>query len=182
LILRRAGSFISNIAIISFSAMLYGMPSTARRLPPTTLRLPSPAASQEAHEALRVLSAVTKRKGARPIVVKTESGSELLSVTVPKEAFDLFLEVLGQMANGNAVTIVPTHAEVTTQEAAEFLNVSRPFVVKLIEEGKLPCRRVGTHRRIKMADLLQYKDADAAARTAVLNELAEEAQKHGLGY
>jgi excisionase family DNA binding protein len=60
--------------------------------------------------------------------------------------------------------------------------VSRPFLVKLLEEGKIPCRPVGTHRRIKMADLMTYKDADDTVRKAVLDELAAEAQKHGLGY
>jgi len=103
-------------------------------------------------------------------------------VTVPREAFDLFLEILGQMANGNAVTIVPVHAELTTQEAADLLNVSRPFLIGLVEEGKLPCRKVGTHRRIRYADVLAYQAADAAERAAVLDELTAEAEKHGLGY
>ena len=146
------------------------------------LRLPSPATSKEAQVALRALSGLSKRKIPRTIVVKTEGEAKSLSVTVPKEAFELFLEVLGQMANGNAVTIVPVHAELTTQQAADVLNVSRPFLVKLIEEGKLQCRLVGTHRRIKMADLMAYKEADADERKAVLDELAAEAQKHGLGY
>jgi excisionase family DNA binding protein len=112
----------------------------------------------------------------------SDDGGKTLSVTVPASAFELFLEVLGQMANGNAVTIVPVHAELTTQEAAGVLNVSRPYLVKLLDEGHIPCRLVGTHRRIKMADLLAYKSKDDEERAAVLEELAAEAQKHGLGY
>ncbi len=146
------------------------------------VKIPSSETSREAKEALRMLSAIPKRKTPRTIQVKPEGDAKAMSVTVPKEAFELFLEILGQMANGNAVTIVPVHAELTTQQAADVLNVSRPFLVKLIEEGKIACRLVGTHRRIKMADLMRYKDADEAERKAVFDELAAEAQKLGLGY
>ncbi len=146
------------------------------------VKIPSSETSREAQEALRLLSAIPKRKTPRTIQVKPEGDTKATSVTVPKEAFELFLEILGQMANGNAVTIVPVHAELTTQQAADILNVSRPFLVKLIEEGKIAYRLVGTHRRIKMADLLRYKEADDAERKAVFDELAAEAQKLGLGY
>ena len=105
-----------------------------------------------------------------------------MSVAVPREAFDLFLEILGQMANGNAVTIVPVHAELRTQQTADLLNVSRPFLVKLLEDGKIPSRKVGVHRRIRAEDVIAYKHADDLRRRATLDELTAEAQKHGLGY
>jgi excisionase family DNA binding protein len=92
------------------------------------------------------------------------------------------LEILNQMAQGNAVTIIPIHAELTTQQAADVLNVSRPFVIKLIEDKALPCKMVGTHRRVLFSDLMAYKRAIDAERLKVLDELAAQAQELGMGY
>jgi excisionase family DNA binding protein len=131
---------------------------------------------------LRALSGLSVTETSRTIEVRSEGKGKGTSVTVPREAFALFLEILGQMANGNAVTIVPVHAEMTTQQAADLLNVSRPFLIELLESGKLPYRRVGTHRRIRVSDLLTYQRKDAADRQAVVDELTREAQKLGLGY
>lgn len=147
------------------------------------LKLPTARASAEAQVALRALSALPARKATRALKVRPETeGSPEVAVTVPREAFDLFLEILGQMANGNAVTIVPVHAELTTQQAADLLNVSRPHLVGLLDEGKIPFRLVGTHRRVKAADLMAYKTKDDEERKAALAELSEEAEKLGLGY
>lgn len=146
-----------------------------------TLKIPSPETAEEAEAALRKLAKVPKR-GSRSVHIRPAEGGPDQAVTVPREAFELFLEILGQMANGNAVTIVPVHAELTTQQAADMLNVSRPHLVALLESGKLPFRKVGTHRRIRVGDLLAYAKQDDERRKAVLDELTEEAQKHGLGY
>jgi excisionase family DNA binding protein len=144
------------------------------------LRLPSPVEAQQAQEALRLLSSV-KQRGPRFLQV-AKNKDENVVVTVPKEAFDLFLEILGHLANGTAVSIVPVHAELTTQQAADMLNVSRPFLVKLLESGAIRHRKVGAHRRVLMADIVAYKQADDDKRQVVLDELAAQAQRHGLGY
>ncbi|MGH8571699.1 MAG: helix-turn-helix domain-containing protein, partial [Gammaproteobacteria bacterium] len=99
-----------------------------------------------------------------------------------RDAFEHFLEILGHLANGNAVTIVPVHAELTTQQAADYLNVSRPYLIGLLEAGKIDYHKVGTHRRIKFADLIKYKENDYASRRADLAELTAEAQRLGLDY
>jgi excisionase family DNA binding protein len=145
------------------------------------VKLPTTEAAEQAQFALRALGKIKSKKTARTLHVKRDGGPDV-SVTVPREAFELFLEILGQMANGNAVTIVPVHAELTTQEAADLLNVSRPHLIELLEAGKIGFRRVGTHRRIRVGDLLVYRQTDEAERKAVLDELAQEAQKLGLGY
>lgn len=146
--------------------------------------LPTAQDSEIARAALQQLSPIVKRrsKGPRRLELKPEGTGETVTITLPQEALQSFLEVLAQMANGNAVTIVPVHAEFTTQQAADFLNVSRPFLISLLEEKKIPFRTVGTHRRIRFADLKAYRDADDKRREQVLAELADDAQANNHGY
>ena len=95
----------------------------------------------------------------------------------------LAVPVIAPMAlglGGNAVTVLPTQMEVTTQQAANLLNVSRPHVVKLLEEKKIPSRRVGNRRRIRLSDLIAFKRRDEGARQKIVDELANEAQELGI--
>jgi excisionase family DNA binding protein len=93
-------------------------------------------------------------------------------ISIPPGAVRLFLDILTQLGQGRPVTIVPGKVELTTQEVADYLNVSRPYVVKLIESGKLPARLVGTRRRVSFIDLIKFDEEDRKSRRAALDEIA----------
>ncbi len=143
---------------------------------------PSEADASLARESSRRLA--TRKLGRRSSVriQLLDEGEEAEILTVPASAMRLFLHVLTEMSQGNAVTLIPTHAELTTQQAADLLNVSRPYLVKLLDEGKIPCRTVGKYRRVRFDDLMAYKRKDDEARAKVLDQLTAEAQELGMGY
>jgi excisionase family DNA binding protein len=110
-----------------------------------------------------------------------EAGQEK-PLELPAGAVTMLMEILEAMAAGRGVTLVPENAELTTVQAADVLNVSRPFLIKLLEENALPHRKVGKHRRIRMEDVMAYKSRIDRDREAVLDQLAREAQEQGMGY
>jgi excisionase family DNA binding protein len=103
-------------------------------------------------------------------------------VELPTAALRLLVDILGQLAEGNAVKVVPVHAELTTQEAADLLNVSRPHLVKLLESGELPFHRTGKHRCVRFEDLMPYKARRTEASEQAMSELAAQAQALRMGY
>jgi excisionase family DNA binding protein len=102
------------------------------------------------------------------------------TVTVPRVAVDLLVGVLANLAAGQGVTLVPSHAELTTQQAADLLNVSRPYLIKLLDEQQIDYRTVGTHRRVKASSLMDYKRRDDAQRRKAADELASMTREMGL--
>ncbi len=161
-----------------------------RREKPVTRRIsetfetvaPTEADALLARESSRRLA--THKLGRRPSVriQVLDEGDEAETLAVPASALRLFLHLLTEMSQGNAVTLIPTHAELTTQQAADLLNVSRPYLVKLLDEGRIPFRTVGKYRRVRFDDLMAYKRRDDEARAKILDQLTAEAQELGMGY
>lgn len=101
-------------------------------------------------------------------------------VRLPASVYTLLRQVVHELARGHAVRVLPLQRELTTQQAADLLNVSRPFLVRLLETGEIPFHRVGTHRRVRVDDLMQYRRRRSETRRAALAEMAREAQEMGL--
>ena len=111
----------------------------------------------------------------RDVAARSESSSCVRPAL--RRARTLFVQ---QLKTGHGVSIAALRAEITTAEAAELLNVSRPFVIKLLESGVMPFRKVGTHRRVRLIDVLEYRDRQDAVASAALDEMVRQAEKHGL--
>lgn len=155
------------------------MPPTI--LPPSSARIgpvaPSEHDSRLARESSRRLSPFTKQD----LHVRLR-GTEGPDIELPAAAVQLLVHLLTQMAEGNAITLMPIHAELTTQQAADLLGVSRPFLVKELDEGKIPFRKVGTHRRVLFVDLMRYKESMDSKRHEALDELSKLSQELDMGY
>lgn len=138
--------------------------------------LPSEQEARLAQESSQTLSLLLGEENLR-----LKASGKDVELVLPASAVRLLLNILTNMAAGNAVTLIPVHAELTTQQAADLLNVSRQFLIdELLEKGKIPFRKVGTHRRILFKDLMDYKQANDAKRREALAELAKHDQEMGL--
>ncbi|MDX1423997.1 MAG: excisionase family DNA-binding protein [Kiloniellales bacterium] len=142
-------------------------------------RLPTPDETQKASEAISAMARALTDEGALPLNL-VEDGGEV-QIELPPAIGRLLLDMLGYIARGEMVTFVPYAAELTTQRAADLLNVSRPFLTKLLESKQIPFHRVGSHRRILVQDLLAYKRQRDDERTRALKEIQRLGQEYDDG-
>ncbi len=142
------------------------------------LQIPSPEDTTLALESSRLLAACIGKGDTA--YLRLHDGDEVLQV--PIKAIHLLVEILDTMARGDAVSLIPIHKELTTQEAANILNVSRPYLVKLIENGEIPHRKNGVRRKVLFKDLMEYKQKRDKASLELLDELTAEAQSLDMGY
>ena len=133
---------------------------------------------QVARETVRRLSRHLPAGSQVSLNVAGAKGRETLAL--PTNALAPLVAMLEKMAEGHAITILPLTAELTTTQDAEVLGVSRPHVVQLLEEGQIPHRKVGKHRRIRVRDLMEHQRSARKRSEALLGELAAESQKMGL--
>ena len=141
---------------------------------------PSPRDAVIARSAGQVLSHYAGM--AEPLKLRVRDSGQEQPVELPAGAVDLLMHVLEAMAAGQGVTLIPESAELTTVQAADVLNVSRPFLIKLLDQKAIPHRKVGRHRRIRMEDVMAYKDAIDREREQVLDQLTRQAQAQDMGY
>jgi excisionase family DNA binding protein len=140
--------------------------------------LPTETDATLARETSRLLA---PRMGSKaPLSFRVGDASKEETLQLPASAVKMLVRILEEMARGNAVTLIPVHAELTTQEAADLLNISRPSLIQLLDEGKIEFRKVGTHRRVRFEALMQYKRRADAERRAALDELAAYDQELGI--
>jgi excisionase family DNA binding protein len=143
-----------------------------------TLDLPTRDDVELAKQAARKLARSLRAHAGGTVTISTDINGEA-PVVLPRRAAQMLVELLAQMANGNAVTLLPVHARLTTQQAADLLNVSRPFLVKLLESGAIPYEMVGTHRRVRAEDVFAFRKAQERTSRRALAELAALDQEMG---
>lgn len=133
-----------------------------------------------ARESLAPITQALAQKQSESVSIQLQAGT--FSIAIPTKALHLLALILDNMAQGKAVSLVPTDSELSTQQAADLLKVSRPHVVKLVEAGVIPFKKTGTHRRILLGDLLAYQARQRQTQREALAFLSEQAQALQLGY
>ena len=146
---------------------------------PNEPTIPSAAEALLAREVSRALEHRHAAEHTLSLIV-TATENKMTTIELPKSAASLLIEILKQMAEGNAVSLLPVEPEITTQQAANLLCVSRPYLVGMIEKGELPARMVGNQRSLPLKDVLAYRLQNQAKRKDALNEMSALHQEMGL--
>jgi excisionase family DNA binding protein len=146
--------------------------------PLLTPTLPTESDASLAKETSRLLA--PRVCSSAPLSFRVLDAAKGETLRIPAPAAKMLVRILEEMARGNAVTLIPVHAELTTQEAADMLTISRPSLIQLLDEGKIEYRKVGTHRRVRFESLMAYKRNADAERRAALAELAAYDQEIGI--
>jgi excisionase family DNA binding protein len=149
-------------------------------LRPTEPYTPTQEAITLASQALESVSALVANPPETITFAILDPDLQGTKITISGGMFRLMVDVLNAVSQGEPITLLPHSAELTTQEAADMLNVSRPYLVKLLDEGAMPSRKVGIYRRVKVQDVLRYQKQEKAKREKILDELTQEAQEMGL--
>ncbi|MBM9509655.1 helix-turn-helix domain-containing protein [Actinacidiphila acididurans] len=140
-----------------------------------------PEKVEEAKEALeRVRGYLGEHRGLSRISMSVDEGADRRPLTLPREAVELLAMLLAHLGAGRSVSVVPHNAELTTQQAADLLNVSRPFLIGLLQAGEIEYRTVGTHRRVLASSLVDYRRKDDQRRRAAADELSQLNEEMGL--
>ena len=141
---------------------------------------PTPRVAAIARSSGQVLAHYARAH--RPLTLSVRDHKQEKPIELPAGAVKSLIRVLEAMADGRGVTVIPEGAELTTVQAAHVLNVSRPFLIKLLDENAIPHRKVGKHRRVRTEDVMAYKETIDREREQVLDQLTRDAQEQGLGY
>lgn len=144
-----------------------------------TSRKEQKIATKSVYNLTRTAASISRRK---PGVVKIKIQENGEFVTVPRRALDMLFNILSNMSEGRSISLIPSELEVSTQQAADMLNVSRPHFVKLLEQGIIPHKKVGSHRRVLLEDLMKHDEKLKLQRNQSLKILAKQAQELRLGY
>ena len=145
-------------------------------------RLPVEREVAAAVESRRALAAYLSTRFETQRITIFDEKNHGHAVELPTAALRLLVDILAELADGNAVKVVPVRAGLTTQDAADMLNVSRPHLVKLLESGALPFHKAGKHRRVRFADLMAFKAGRDRASSLAMEELARLVQEQCLEY
>jgi len=144
------------------------------------VHLPTPEEMEEAKTSSRTLAKYADAD--RVHMTMRGSNGESDELVLPGHVLQMLLTVLSEMSQGNAISLIPRHQELSTQEAASILNVSRPFLVGLLENAEIPHHKVGSHRRVRLEDVLAYKERLDEQRIDALDRLTAISQDEGMGY